>query len=47
MPSALRRGGELGGEGFSSEGDDLGAPAEALGEGDVDVSSGGEGRRPW
>ena len=28
---------------FGGEGDDLGAPAEALGEGGVDVAAGGEG----
>ena len=30
-------------KGFGCEGDDLGTPAQALGEGDVDVGAGGEG----
>ena len=43
MPAALRRAAERGGERFGGDGDELGAPAEALGEGGVDVAAGGEG----
>ena len=43
MPSALRRVAEGSGELFGGEGDDLGAPAEALGEGYVEVLACGEG----
>ncbi len=42
MPAAFRRVVRVGGQLFGGEGDDFGAPAEALGEGDVDVAAGGE-----
>ena len=43
MPAALRRVLRVAGELFGGDGDDFGMPAEALGEGGVDVAAGGEG----
>ena len=43
MPAALRRDFRSAASFFGGEGDDFGAPAEALGVGCVDVAAGGEG----